>query len=228
HRNTPDPDTKRLRRQTACRLKVALGLTLEIVAYPARHMGLFARNTEQMFIRVTLDPDGAACTAPMLDAVFAAAQRQHGTVCKRSRGGEPLEPCPDPGTVFLGEIFRLFHAAARRHGEHDFASCGVYAKRVAARLPMPAHVHEINLAVEMNRDRRRLAGAAKKQGAQRCRHGRPRIRSGGQSAKISAKARDQRWPTPLRGGARSSPPPLRDSTKSAMRGAISAWKREPL
>src|SRR5262249_14917923 len=135
HRHAPEPDAERPRRHTACGFEISLCLALEIVAHPAWHVGLITGDTEHMFVSVRLHPHRPARTASMLYAMLAAAQRQHGTVRKRRRCGEPSEPRRDPRAVFLGEFLRLFHAAARRHGEHDFAVRGMNAKRIAPCLP---------------------------------------------------------------------------------------------
>ena len=74
---------------------------------------------------------------------------------------------------FCGEFARLLQAAARRHGEHDFTRHRMDAQRIAPRLPMPAHAHQIDFALESNADRRRLARPAIKQRAQRHRKGPP-------------------------------------------------------
>ena len=88
------------------------------------------------------------CSAPVHDAVIDAAQRDHGAMRERRRYGQPAEPRRDPAAMFLGEFARLLQAAARRHGEHDFARDGMDAQRVAPRLPMAAHAHQIDFAIE--------------------------------------------------------------------------------
>ena len=97
----------------------------------------------------------------MHDAVVDAAQRQHRAMGKGRSVGQPLQPRRDPGAVFLRECTRLLQTAARRHGEHHLARDGMDAQRVAARLPVAAQAHQKDLAVEIDRDGRRLAGAAK-------------------------------------------------------------------
>src|SRR5262249_13837444 len=151
HRHAPKVDTERLRRRAACVFEVALCLALEVVTHPARHVRLFAGDPEQMFVCVSLDPDRPARAAPVLDTMLMAAQWKYGPVRKGRGSGRPLEPRRDPGAMFLGEFFRLFHAAAQRHGEHHASTRGVNAKRVAPRLPMTPHLHKVNLAIEVDR-----------------------------------------------------------------------------
>ena len=118
----------------------------------------------------------------MHDAVIDAAQRNHRAVREWRRLRQPAEPRRDPAAVLLGEFARLLQAAARRHGEHDFAGGGMDAQRVAARLPVAAHAHQIDLAIEGDADRRRLARPAVEQaramaceGSARCRNRRGNI-----------------------------------------------------
>ncbi len=101
----------------------------------------------------------------MFDPVIEPAQRQHGAVDEGHRLRQALEPRRDPGAVLLGEFAGLLQAAARRQGQHHFAGGGMDAQRVTARLAIAAQLHEVNLAAELDRDDRRFADPARKQGA---------------------------------------------------------------
>ena len=96
----------------------------------------------------------------MHDTVIDAAQRNHGAVGEGRRRRQPVEPRRDPAAMLLGEFARLPQAAARRHGEHDFTRDGMDAQRVAPRLPVAAHTHQIDLTVEHDADRWRFARPA--------------------------------------------------------------------
>ena len=106
----------------------------------------------------------------MHDAMRRAAQRHLHPVRERRRLRQPLEPRRDPAAVLLRELFRLLHAAARRHGENHLARGGIDAQGVASRLAMPPQAHEIDGSVENDLHDRGLARTAIEQCAKR--HGR--------------------------------------------------------
>ena len=111
-----------------------------------------ATQRSALAVLVGLGPDRAALAAAMHDAMRHAAQRHLGAMRKRRRLRQPLQPRRDPAAMLLRELVRLLHAAARRHGEHDFARGGIDAQRVAARLPVPAQPDEIDRLVENDLD----------------------------------------------------------------------------
>src|SRR5258708_26985849 len=97
-------------------------------------MRLFAGDTEQISVHMRFDPDRPACAAPVINAVRATAQRQHGSMRKRRGIRQPLEPSLDPGTVLLRAFPCLPPAAALRHRENPFTVGGMDAQRVTAGL----------------------------------------------------------------------------------------------
>src|SRR6186713_697426 len=139
-------------------------------------MRRLAGHAEQWRLAVRLGPYRAAGSFAMVDPMADATQWQECSVRKRHGVRQPPQPCRDPRTVFLRKFSRLLHAAARRHRKHDIAASGVDAQRIAPRLSVAAKAHQIDLSVERDRYGFRLAGAAKKQGAQGTGHLPPRIR----------------------------------------------------
>src|SRR5262249_46239147 len=113
-----------------------------------------------------LGPGGTPRTWPMLDPVQMPAQRQRRPMREGLGARQAAQPSGDPGAVFFRKIPRMLHAAARRHCQHDFTAYGVDAQRVAARLSMPAHADRMNLAVNLDRNRRRFAAATVEQGSE--------------------------------------------------------------
>ena len=115
---------------------------------------------------------------------------RNGTTTPSANGAalrQPPEPRRDPAAVLLRELARLLQRAARRNGEHHFARRRLDAQRIAARLPVPAHAHEIDRAVEDDLDRLRLTWPAIKQ--RTLRHGgRPQNQPGADSAIIQCAA----------------------------------------
>src|SRR6185437_11979573 len=150
----------------ARRLQVAFGLSLEEVANPARQMRRLAGDAEKRHVGAGLDPDCTTDTFAMVDPMADATQWQECSVRKRHGIRQPPQSRCDPCTVFSRKLSRLLHAAARRHREHDVTAGRMDSKRIAPRPAVAAKAHLIDLAVERNRYAFRLAGAAKKQGAQ--------------------------------------------------------------
>ena len=105
------------------------------------------------------------CTMRCVDA----AQRHHGAVGERRRLRQPPQPRRDPAAVLLRERLGLAHAAARRHGEDHLARGGMDAQGIAARAAVPAHAHQVDVPVEHDLDRLRLALTPVEQRAQRLR-----------------------------------------------------------
>src|SRR6266511_1929933 len=139
-------------------LQLALRLALEEVADAAVDVRRFARDAEQpAAICVGLGPHGAAHAAAVDNAMRLTAQRHVHAMRERRQLRQPLEPRGDPAAVLLREFFCFLDAAARRHGEDHFACGSVDAQRVAARLAMTAHAHEIDRLVENDLDDRGLA-----------------------------------------------------------------------
>src|SRR5581483_5304198 len=139
----------------------------------------------------------------------------------------------DPRAVLLREGMRLPQRAARRHRQHDLARRGMNAQRVAPRLTVAAQPHRIDDLLELNLDRRRFGRTAIKESAQSHENHPPGVLARRECAHIPLRAataaqRSRQAEAALRAW------PLRarelsfERTKSAMRGAISARKREPL
>src|SRR5665647_2893904 len=111
------PIAMRIGRAPAGGFQIAFYFALEKIGYPARDMRFLTGDAEQALIAsAALDPYRAALLLAMRDAVFDAAQRNHGAVREGRRFGQPAEPRRDPAAVLLREFARLLQAAARRHG----------------------------------------------------------------------------------------------------------------
>ena len=187
-------------------------------------------DAEQRMPAPALGPDRAARALAMLDPVADATQRQERAVRKRHGVRQPPQPRRDPGAVLLRKFSRLPHAAARRHRKHDLAAGGMDAQRIAARLAVAA-----KRAPDRSRRRMRplwpsVRWCGEKTGraaAMDIFH--PESEAAGSVPhSLATSARSTSGRRPLAVAARAARPPLCDSTKSAMRGAISARKREPL
>ena len=88
-------DAERFRRLPARRFQVELGFTLEKIGNPPRHMRLLAGNAQQpLAVAAGLDPDGAALSAPVHDAVIEAAQRHHIAVREGERFRQTVAAAP--------------------------------------------------------------------------------------------------------------------------------------
>ena len=138
YRHALDRDPERGRVTAARRLKVALRLALEEIAHAPCDMRGIARDAKERAVVAIFGPDGAARAGPMRDAMHHAAQRHTDAVRERDGLRQALQPRRDPGAVALRERLRLAQRAARRHGEHDRAVCGLDAQRVAPRLRVTA------------------------------------------------------------------------------------------
>src|SRR6516165_3629777 len=183
----------------------------------------------------------------MADSVRFAMQRHDDAVSEGRGLRQAAEAGGNPRTVLLGEAARLFQRAARRNRQHDFTARCLNPQRVASRLAMTAEPDGKNHAIERDLDPRWLTRSAIEQHLRR--HRAPRIQSQGRYCHIAGISGEM-WPE---GRGRSGAAPLPDtrtffapffapflgrraarsdnvidSTKSEMRGAISARKREPL
>ena len=170
HRDTSDLHPEHPCRLSARCFEITLGFALEIIMHAARKMRSFTGNAQKPSALLHLDPDRATRAASMIDAVVEPPQRHHRAMCKRSGFRKTTQPSRNPRAVFPGKFPCLFQTAAWRHGQHDFAADRVDTQRIAPRLGMAAYAHRIDLALEINRNGRRLAGAAKEQSAQRYGH----------------------------------------------------------
>src|SRR3954469_9971421 len=103
----------------------------------------------------------------MHDPVRQAAQRDRGARFERHELGQAAEPRGDPGPVLECESLRFLDAPARRKRQYHLARRRLHAQRIAPRLPMPTHAHEINRAIEVDFDRLRLDWTAVEKGAER-------------------------------------------------------------
>ena len=84
------------------------------------------------------------------------AQWHDGAVLKGLRLGQAVQPRCDPAAVLLGEFLCFPQTAARRHGQHDLAGRRLDPERVAARLPVAPHPHQIDILVVDDLDRLRF------------------------------------------------------------------------
>src|SRR5579859_1246034 len=149
----------------------------------------------------------------------------------------------NPRAVLLRKVARLLERPARRNRQHHLAGRRLDTQCVAPRLAVPAHAHKVDRLVEDDLDRLRLSGTAIKQRAQL--HGLgpesnqdaivPHLPGGnraGSPQSRSAYAGCSALPLAARRLARLARVVrlacAMERTKSAMRGAISARKREPL
>src|SRR5262245_27294977 len=133
-------------------------------------MRLPASDAQQIFIVVRLDPDGPSFARAVLDTMNAATQRQKSTASEGRSARQPSQPRRYPGTVRLRGFPCVLDTATLRHCEHDFAAGHKDPQGVAARLPMAANTHRMDLAVTTDCNRRGLVGPAIEQGAERYRY----------------------------------------------------------
>src|SRR5262249_36788327 len=158
-----------LRRAGATRaLEIALGLALEEIAdAPGKMRSLAGDTQDAAAVAAALAQPRAALVGPMHDAMANAAQRQLRAMREGRGFRKPLETRRDPAAVLLGEVARLFQAAARRHGQDHLARRRLNAERIAARLSVPAHANEIDRLIEDDVDRLRFGRPTVEQGAER-------------------------------------------------------------
>src|SRR5262245_15789636 len=145
HRDPLEGDAE-LPGMTAARgLKLAPGLPLEEVGDAAVEVRRLSGNAKQpVAAPADLGPHGSTRTAPVHDAVRHATQGHLDAMRERRRLGQSLEPRRNPTAVRAREIARFLQAATRRDSEHHIARRGVDAQRIAASLPVPAQLHEID------------------------------------------------------------------------------------
>src|SRR3984957_6415800 len=133
--------------------ELALGFAAEKIADATIDMRRIAGDAKEPLAAVVhLGPDGAAQAAAMRDAVRQAAERNNDAVRKADGLRQAAEPGGDPAAVLLRERARFFQRAARRNREDHFTGRGGNAQRIAARLPVAPHAHEINRSVEDDLD----------------------------------------------------------------------------
>src|SRR5665213_3672001 len=136
-----------------------IGRTLRM---PLRAL-LYRRPSEPPAISVTFDRE------IYLVRVRRHRQARRYTLRIQSATREVVLTMPPRGSLKQAREFAEKHGgwiAARRHGEHDFAGGGLDAQGVTPRLPVTPHAHQIDLAVEGDADRRRLARPSVKKRAQ--------------------------------------------------------------
>src|SRR5262249_54802319 len=122
HANAFERNAELRRVAPAGGVKLAMRLALEKVDDAALGERRAACDAKQpSAAAVGSDPHLPTLAAPMHDAVRQAAQRHLHAVRERRRLWQTLEPRRDPAAMLLRELFRLFHAAARRHSENDLA-----------------------------------------------------------------------------------------------------------
>ncbi len=234
HADAPEVDAHAVRITPRRRFHVAPGFALEIVADPARQMPRIAGDAQEpLAVLADLGPRRAARLRPMRDAMRNAAQRQFAARRERRRLRQTAQARGNPGAVPLRERLRLLEAAARRHGQDDLAGRRLDAQRIAACQSVPAQPHQIDRGVERDLDRLRFLRRMEKQRAQphgagpKSRELCPNQRAVGVSGTTAAGQVQALAATARRRNRRNVLPSF-DRTKSAMRGAISARKREPL
>jgi hypothetical protein len=96
----------------------------------------------------------------MLNPVLDTPQRHYLTVRERHSVRQPTQPSGYPSPMTVCKRASLTQRSAWGHRKHNLATCRVDAQGIAARLPVTPHADGVDLAVEINRDRRRSPDAA--------------------------------------------------------------------
>ena len=144
------------------------GFSAQKIANPPVDMRRVAGDAKPALAVVRgLDPDRPALTLAMHDPVRLAAQRNDAAVLERFCRRQVMQPRRDPAAVLLGEFPGFLQAAARRHRENDLAGRRLNAQRIAARLPVPANPHQIDVLVVDDLDRLRFGRSPVQERAER-------------------------------------------------------------
>ena len=144
----------------------AKDFALEVIVHAPLDMRRLARHAKDPLTAFArFRPHRAARAGAMHDPVRDAAQRQHGARKKWCRLWQTTETRGDPATVTLREILGVGDGAARRHGQDRFTVAWMNAQRVAARAPMPAQPHRVDLRAMFHQKARRFVRPPIKKGA---------------------------------------------------------------
>jgi hypothetical protein len=151
--------------------EVALGFAAQEIADAAVDVRPIAGDAEQrLAAAIDLGPHRAAHATTMRDSMRLAAQGHDHAIGEWRGARQPIEPRGNPRAVLLRKLARLLESAARWNRQHDFARRRLDAQRVAPRLAMSPHAHEVDRPVKDDLDGLRLSRTAIEQRAQRHDH----------------------------------------------------------